>query len=62
MRFVLMSLFIMLMQDRALTKVTDIAHCVSMLKWQWVGHISLRTDHRWGNEFWSGDGVSVNVV
>jgi hypothetical protein len=27
-------------------KVTDIAHRIGILKWQWVGHIS-RTDHRW---------------
>jgi hypothetical protein len=30
------------------TKVTDIAHRISMLKWQWAGHISRRTDNRWG--------------
>jgi hypothetical protein len=30
------------------TKVTDIAHRISMLKWRWVGHISRRTDYRWG--------------
>jgi hypothetical protein len=30
------------------TKVTDIAHCISMLEWQWAGHISRRTDNRWG--------------
>jgi hypothetical protein len=28
-------------------KVTDIAHRISMLKWQWAGHISRRTDNRW---------------
>jgi hypothetical protein len=33
---------------RSLTKVTDIAHRISMLKWQWAGHISCRTDNRWG--------------
>jgi hypothetical protein len=26
----------------------DIAHRISMLKWQWAGHISHRTDNRWG--------------
>jgi hypothetical protein len=30
------------------TKVTDIAHRISMLKWQWAGHISRRTDNHWG--------------
>jgi hypothetical protein len=30
------------------SKVTDIAHRISMLKWQWAGHISRRTDNRWG--------------
>jgi hypothetical protein len=30
------------------TKVTDIAHRISMLKWQWAGHISRRTDNCWG--------------
>jgi hypothetical protein len=34
--------------DHQRTKVTDIAHCISMLKWQWAGHISRRTDNRWG--------------
>jgi hypothetical protein len=29
------------------SKVTDIAHRISMLKWQWAGHISRRTDNRW---------------
>jgi hypothetical protein len=33
---------------RQRTKVTDIAHRTSMLKWQWAGHISRRTDNRWG--------------
>jgi hypothetical protein len=28
--------------------VTDIAHRISILKWQWAGHISRRTDNRWG--------------
>jgi hypothetical protein len=35
---------------RQRTKVTDIAHGISMLKWQWVGHISRRTDNRWGKQ------------
>jgi hypothetical protein len=26
----------------------DIAHRMSMLKWQWAGHISRRTGNRWG--------------
>jgi hypothetical protein len=30
------------------TKFTDIAHRISMLKWRWDGHISRRTDNRWG--------------
>jgi hypothetical protein len=33
---------------RQRTEVTDIAHRISMLKWQWAGHISRRTDNRWG--------------
>jgi hypothetical protein len=37
------------------TEVTDIAHRISMLKCQWAGHISRRTDHRWGKRVWSGD-------
>jgi hypothetical protein len=32
---------------RQRTKVTDIAHRISMRKWQWAGHISRRTN-RWG--------------
>jgi hypothetical protein len=30
------------------TKFTDVAHRISMLKWQWASHISRRTDNRWG--------------
>jgi hypothetical protein len=30
------------------TKITDIAHRISTLKWQWTDHISRRTDNRWG--------------
>jgi hypothetical protein len=33
---------------RQRTKVTDIAHHISILKWQWAGHISRKTDKRWG--------------
>jgi hypothetical protein len=33
---------------RQKTKVTDIAHRISTLKWQWADHISRRTDNRWG--------------
>jgi hypothetical protein len=33
---------------RQRTKVTTIAHRISMLKWQLAGHISHRTDNRWG--------------
>ncbi|CAG9788817.1 unnamed protein product [Diatraea saccharalis] len=33
---------------RQRTKVIDIAHRISKLKWQWAGHISRRTDNRWG--------------
>jgi hypothetical protein len=29
-------------------KATDKAHRISMLKWQWAGNISRRTDNRWG--------------
>jgi hypothetical protein len=35
-----------LMRQR--TKVTNIAHHINTLKWQWAGHISCRTDYRWG--------------
>jgi hypothetical protein len=30
------------------SKVIDIAHRISTLKWQWAGHISRRTDNRSG--------------
>jgi hypothetical protein len=33
---------------RQRTKVTDMAHRISVLKWQYAGHISRRTDNRWG--------------
>jgi hypothetical protein len=33
---------------RQRTKVTDITHRISMLKWQWASHISRRADIRWG--------------
>jgi hypothetical protein len=33
---------------RQRTKVTDMAHRISMLKCQWAGHVSRRTDNRWG--------------
>jgi hypothetical protein len=33
---------------RQRTKVTDTTHFISMLKWQWAGHISRKTDNRWG--------------
>jgi hypothetical protein len=33
---------------RQRTKVIDIAQRISKLKWQWAGHISRRTDNRWG--------------
>jgi hypothetical protein len=33
---------------RQRTKVTDIAHRISMLKWQGPGHISRRTYNHWG--------------
>ncbi|KAG6440870.1 hypothetical protein O3G_MSEX001526 [Manduca sexta] len=35
---------------RRRTKVTDIAHRISKLKWQWAGHIARRTDDRWGRK------------
>jgi hypothetical protein len=34
--------------NRQKAKVIDITHCIRMLKWQWAGHISRRTDKRWG--------------
>jgi hypothetical protein len=33
---------------RQRTKVNDIAHRISILKWRWAGHISRRTDNCWG--------------
>jgi hypothetical protein len=33
---------------RQRTKVPDIARRISTLKWQWAGHISRRTQYRWG--------------
>ncbi|RVE54887.1 hypothetical protein evm_000254 [Chilo suppressalis] len=35
---------------RQRTKVTDIAHRISKLKWQWAGHISRRTGGRWSRK------------
>jgi hypothetical protein len=35
---------------RQRTKVTDIAHRISMLQWQWAGLISRRTDNRWDKQ------------
>ena len=32
---------------RQRTRVTDIAHRISKLKWQWAGHVCRRTDERW---------------
>ncbi|PZC80416.1 hypothetical protein B5X24_HaOG214718 [Helicoverpa armigera] len=32
------------------TKVTDIAHRISKLKWQWAGQIARRADCRWGRK------------
>jgi hypothetical protein len=32
---------------RQRTKVADIAHRISMLKWRWAAYISCRTDNRW---------------
>jgi hypothetical protein len=46
---------------RQRAKVTDIAHRISTLKWQWAGHISRRTDYRWGKRVLESC-VSVNVV
>jgi hypothetical protein len=34
--------------------VTDIAHRISMLKWQVAGYISRRTDNRWGKRVLEG--------
>ncbi|RVE46970.1 hypothetical protein evm_008354 [Chilo suppressalis] len=36
--------------SRQRTRVTDIAHRISKLKWQWAGHISHRTDGRWSHK------------
>lgn len=33
---------------RQRTRVIDVAHRISKLKWQWAGHICRRTDNRWG--------------
>ena len=33
---------------RQRTRVIDVAHRISKLKWQWAGHVSRRTDDRWG--------------
>jgi hypothetical protein len=38
------------------TKVTDIPHRISTLKWQWAGHISRRTGNRLGER---GSGVET---
>ncbi|CAH2268473.1 jg16903 [Pararge aegeria aegeria] len=35
---------------RQRTKVTDIAFRVSVLKWQWAGHVCRRTDGRWSRK------------
>ncbi|CAH2235387.1 jg5955 [Pararge aegeria aegeria] len=35
---------------RQRTKVTDIAFRVSILKWQWAGHVCRRTDGRWSRK------------
>ncbi|CAH2210394.1 jg4427 [Pararge aegeria aegeria] len=32
---------------RRRTRVTDITQRVAKLKWQWAGHIALKTDGRW---------------
>ncbi|PZC76985.1 hypothetical protein B5X24_HaOG203936 [Helicoverpa armigera] len=35
---------------RRRTKVIDIAHRLSKLKWQWAGHIARRAEDRWGRK------------
>lgn len=35
---------------RRRTQVTDIAHKICKLKWQWADHIVRRTDNRWGRK------------
>ena len=35
---------------RRRTGVTDIARRISLLKWQWAGHVARRTDNRWGRK------------
>jgi hypothetical protein len=35
-------------KKKSTCEVTDIAHSISTLKWQWAGYISRRTDYRWG--------------
>ncbi|PZC71609.1 hypothetical protein B5X24_HaOG212887 [Helicoverpa armigera] len=49
---------------RRQTKVTDIAHRISKLKWQWAGHIARRADGRWGRKVleWRPRRTSTNKV
>jgi hypothetical protein len=42
---------------RQKTKVTDIAHRISMLKWQWLAISAVEPTTAGVNEFWSGDRV-----
>jgi hypothetical protein len=59
---VIISLLPVMSAAKPTTTVTDLAFPISMLKWQWAGHISRTTDNHWVTEFWSGDRVSVNVT
>jgi hypothetical protein len=47
---------------RQKTKVTDIAYCISTLKWQWVDFIRCRTDNRWGKRVLEWRQRLINVV
>jgi hypothetical protein len=44
------------------TKVTDIAHRISTLKWQWAVISTVEPTTAGVNEFWREDCISVNVV
>jgi hypothetical protein len=44
---------------RKRTKVTDIARRIADLKWQWAGHIAMRTDGRWGGDGNDEHGLGV---
>ncbi|CAH2244434.1 jg11614 [Pararge aegeria aegeria] len=43
-------------------RVTDIAHRVAKLKWQWTGHIAQRTDRCRVPMCWNSDPAPVNAA